>query len=112
MNFVITNSDENLLNAISRPETIQKYVPTYGERMEFIANYRQYTDDIATSTSRGRVAGGSGNLKIVARIPEALMITLMAVEPNFLKDKKLFWKWLDANPEYAAYTRRKKFKSE
>lgn len=76
--------------------------------MDFLAEYRKFTDE--AGQANGQRPGGSGDLKLIARIPEALLIGIMAVEPDFLKDKKNIYKWLDANPEYAAYTRKKRTK--
>lgn len=110
MNILITGKDE-VLNYIARPENISKRIPNYADRIEFLDQFRQFTDEQAKVTNWGKVAGGYGSMKLIARVPESVLITILAIEPNFLKDKKLIYKWLDQNPEYAAYTRKKKTKS-
>jgi hypothetical protein len=76
------------------------------ETFDALQTLRNFTDEHAKYTSHGRIAGGSGDLKIIARVPESVMIVALAAEPDLLKDKKTLFKWLDANPHFDAYTRR------
>ena len=104
---LIVSDKMDVLNYISDPKNLKRALVDSDKTFDLIKQLRDFTDDHAVMTSNGRIAGGSGNLKLIARVPESVMIVALAVEPNLLKDRKLLWKWLDANPQFAAYTRKR-----
>lgn len=103
-----TSDRDQVLNYISDPKNLKRALVDADKTFDYIDQMRRFTDDHAKQTNYGPVAGGAGDLKIVARVPESLLIVALSIEPNLLKDKKLLYKWLDANPHFYAYSRKKK----
>lgn len=57
---------------------------------------RQLTDETGSHQSKyhkpGEVGEHKHGIRVVARLPERLIPFLFAIEPDFLKDKKILWK--------------------
>ena len=109
--YYFVESPETILDHISDPSNLRKSLVDGDKTLNMIAQMRQFADDTSTITSHGRVAGHHKDLKLIANVPESLLIVALAVEPNLLKDKKKLYRWLDANPHFYAYTRVKRGKA-
>jgi len=78
-----------------QPGRMKKFV-------EGVADIRQ-AYDYAKKISNVRTVSGlsqSGNFFCVCSIPVSVLTALEAVDPNFLKDSKMFYGWLKRHPEY------------
>lgn len=96
------------LDAVTDIDTLRKAHPGYWEpRFEAMKETREINDDLATYTNHGRKMAGNGEYKRVATIPHTVLQAAMTLEPDLLINKKKFYSWLDRNPAYQAYTRRR-----
>lgn len=101
--MLIITDKETELDYMAKPENLIKRLPHWEQKFEAMAEMRKLTDDAAVTTSHGRIAGGKG-MKIMARMPEALLTALLAIEPGLLKDAATFKRFMKKHPEYASYT--------
>lgn len=87
-------------------EEIRKAVPEVDEKMKAIAELRQFADDNAIITNNGRIAGGAGGMKIMARVPAEVVMYAEAHHGDIWTGmtEKEFSRWLKDNPWFAAYT--------
>ena len=108
--FFTTSGSETLLNQISTPDSLRRTLADGEKTLDVMAEMRRLTDEMAIPSVHGPIAGGRGDLKLVARVPEALLVVALAMEPDLLKNKKKLYKWLDANPHLYAYSRKKRLK--
>jgi hypothetical protein len=97
MSFFIRPS-ESLMDKVSSPEELVRRNPEVADRFDAIKDLRSMDD--------GSVHRGSEFAR-VANLQGPLEDLLRAIEPEFLSDKKKFYAWLDAHPEYCTYDRRK-----
>lgn len=82
------------------------------EVFKTMAEMQRMTDSNARTVYGNKQAGyytnpdGSkeGGLKVIARIPQSVLIALLAVEPDLLKDAKTLKRILKKHKIYRAYT--------
>jgi hypothetical protein len=110
LEYVYVNKRNSEIDEMSKPDNLVKAMPHYKEKLELIAQFRKATDDAAKSGVYGqRLAGYVGDpktsgLKVIARIPEALLTVLLEVEPDLVNDSSTWHKWLKKHPEFRAYS--------
>lgn len=78
-----------------RPGRVKSFV-------EGVADIRQAYEYAKRVSSLGSVTGysKSKNFFCVCSVPIAVLTALETVDPDFLKDDKLFYGWLDRHPEW------------
>jgi hypothetical protein len=104
--FIIQNRDGSFLNQVLDPANVAPRLVHGEEVFNHMARVQKQIDAAAQNKRGvGMVAGGTGNVKVIAMFPEAVMIRLMHLEPDLLRDKKTFWGILKRYPAYRAYTR-------
>lgn len=91
--FTGTNSD---LDAVTDARALVKSGPHLQDRFDAIKELRDNGDPLSSAPHFRRVAS------IIA--PVHLLTTVL--EPEFLTDKRKFYRWLDAHQEYCTYDRR------
>ena len=99
MEYFVSNSDENILDFISNPHNTSKVLSNQGEIYAHLKALQQVTDGLSNN-QKAREA----DIKVIARFPQGVIMKLMEIEPDLLKDKKTFWKILNKYPIYKAYT--------
>ena len=89
---------EGLMDKVVDPEGLIARNPEFADRFDAIKELRALDDG---SGYRG------GEFRRVASLLGPIEDLLRAIEPDFLRDKKKFYRWLDAHPEYCTYDRRR-----
>ena len=82
---------------------LKSEVAVLSTKLDNIAGMKSDYDRISVPSSHGRRYGGTGEYKHMARIPDGVMSALLAIKPDFLQDRKAFYRWLQRHPEFAAY---------
>lgn len=92
-------ADHTVLNSVSeRMLTDPVYQDRYDAISELRSGHVEHPARVHSLTDQWmRVASFQGPLLDLARV----------LDPNFLLDKKKFYKFLDDNPQYCAYDRRR-----
>ncbi len=106
MEYYVTSKDNSLIDHVLDPGNLSKVMVDGEATFAELAALKQWTDHHSTNKYGHKVSGGSGEIKIIARFPEQVLIKILALEPDFLKDKKNFNRVLRKYPIYAAYTRK------
>ena len=106
MEFYISGSDDKFFDKVLDPAELAKVMPAGPSVFDNMKKLQDWTDTHATMKWGHKVAGGSGDIKIIARFPESVLVKILEVEPDFLKDKANFNRVLRKHPIYAAYTRK------
>jgi hypothetical protein len=113
LEYIYKNKRDSEIDEMAKPENLVKALPHYEYKMNAIALARKMTDQAAVSGPNGvRMAGyfrtGDGEkdpgLKIIARMPEALLYALLQHEPELVRDGSAWTKWLKKHPEFRAYS--------
>lgn len=99
MEFYITGKDDNTIDFVANPHHVSKVLTNQKEVYENLKELQKATDSVVNNR-RGREA----DIKVIARFPQGLLIKLLEIEPDLLKDKKSFWRILNKYPIYKAYT--------
>lgn len=89
------------LNLMTNADDFVSRHPEYGERFDAIQERRELYEAIQDTTGR------SPAFKSVASLCLPVERVLWVTNPDFLRDKTKFYAWLDANPQYCTYDRRK-----
>ena len=89
---------QNLMDKVSDPDGLVARNPDVADRFDAIKELRSIDD--------GTLHRGS-EFRRVANLMGPVEDLLRAIEPEFLSDKKKFYAWLDANPAYCTYDRRR-----
>ncbi len=89
---------DKILDKVSDPYWYADHDPDYGERFDAIKELKGLDD--------GSLHRGSG-FRRVASLIAPLEDLAKVIEPDFLLDKRKFYDWLDAHPEYCTYDRRR-----
>jgi hypothetical protein len=100
MPFFVEKLEEKLVDAISAPEGWIQRNPAYAERFDAIAEMRNQHQEQGTRIK-------TPDWKHVASIIGPLSDVQRFMNPYYLKDKRAFYGWLDRNPEYCVYDRRR-----
>lgn len=101
MSFYVAKGS-SLLDEISDPEFLVSRVPSFAQFFDSVDVLRDAVYE-ARQVTMGRQRVGmtnDGTMMRVACVPQALWAAILAVEPKMLQDKKLFYKWLNRNPQY------------
>jgi hypothetical protein len=85
------------MNLVTNADTLVKSAPRLEERFDAIAELRTIDD--------GTLYKGN-EFRRVASIVAPLIEVQHILEPDFLRNKRKFYTWLDDNPEYCTYDRR------
>lgn len=90
------------------PENVVKVAPDLRKQFDAIKQDRNLLDDLDhQSYMQGLGRSGCGWLRKVAEFPRNLLWLKMAAEPDFLQDKRKFYKWLDTKPSYQIRERKR-----
>ena len=92
-----------LMDNLTDSDTIMKAAPDYyGPRFQAIADLRAIDD--------GTLHKGNEFRRVASLVNVPLMTAMRLVEPNFFKERKLFYDWLDRgqNRRYCTYDRRRR----
>jgi hypothetical protein len=101
MSYIVEKMEEQFMDAISKPESWIARDPSYAGLYEDLACTRNQHQEQGTTIH-------TPEWKLVAKIQTSLEGALNIVKDSgFIKDKKQFYDWLDRNPQYCAYDRRK-----
>jgi hypothetical protein len=93
--------NESPADVMMDPKLLMAVNPDYyGPRFDGIAELRKIDDGSLHRGNEFRRVASFVNVPLFAA-----METLL--DPNWLKDKKIFYDFLDRNPEYCTYDRRK-----
>lgn len=98
MDSFFVRPSESLMDKVVDPQGLVARNPEVADRFDAIKELRGMDD--------GSVHKGS-DFRRVASLLGPVEDLLRAIEPEFLSDKKKFYAWLDAHPEYCTYDRRK-----
>ena len=97
--FVAKNENKSEFDSLMSAETLMKSAPDYyGPRFEAIADLRSQDDGTGHKGQEFRRVASFTNVP--------LLMAAKMVEPDFLKDKKKFYGFIDRHPEYVTYQRR------
>lgn len=94
-NFFVGSN--KMLNVVTNSTELVKSEPALTERFDAIAELRALDDGTIYRAQP---------FKRVASILAPLLEVAHLLEPDFLKNKRKFYSWLDANSEYCTYDRR------
>ena len=101
MAYFVEKMEHQLADAISRPEGWVERDPGYRAMYEDNSRMRnQHEEQGITRLHRP-------DWKWVARIQSTLEDANRFIQPQFLRDKREFYGWLDRNPQYCTYDRRR-----
>lgn len=99
--FVIEKIDDKFLDEVSKPEKWIDRDPAYADRFSALAELRdcdRYTGGTLT---------GKNGWKRVASIVGPVLDVGRVLHDDFLHNKKRFYAWLDRNPHFCTYDRRR-----
>lgn len=99
MSFFVGQNAPTVLEAIMDPATLMKAAPEYyGERFAAIAAMRAEDDGTGHKGQEFRRVASFTNVP--------LFMAEKLANPEFLKDKRKFYAFLDRHPEYVTYQRK------
>lgn len=101
MPYIVEKIEDQLVDALSSPASWKErdrgyYTSMYDAIADMRTSHQEQGTTLKTPEWK-RVAS------IQAPLEEAIRIT----KGEFLKDKKVFYSWLDRNPQYCTYDRRR-----
>jgi hypothetical protein len=100
MPYIIEKLEQKMMDAVSKPESWIERNPAYVDFYNEIAEMRNPHEEAGTHITKSE-------WKHVARLQTPLEDAQRVVNPEFLKNKRGFYAWLDRNPQYCTYDRRK-----
>jgi hypothetical protein len=106
MEYYVTSKDDSLIDHVLDPANLSKVLYRGDAVFDELKRLQSWTDYHATMKLGQKIAGGTGDIKLIARFPEHVLIKLLELEPDLLKDKKNFNRIITKYPIYAAYTRK------
>lgn len=103
MSNIIT-SRENEIDYVSDARRLRdRLAPGRMETfVEGVSDVRQALEECKKISTARQALGvsPSGNWFRAATVPVSVMAAIYEVEPDFLKDKSMFYRWLARHPEY------------
>jgi hypothetical protein len=94
-----TGKNEQVFDKLMDPETLLKSAPDYyAPRFESIKEMREEDD--------GTGHRGQEFRRVASFVNVPLFLAAKLTNPDFLKDKKQFYRFIDKYPEYVSYQRR------
>lgn len=101
MPYVVEKLEEKFMDEISKPESWITRDPAYAGMFDDLAYTRNQHQEAGTTLH-------TPDWKLVAKIQTSLEGALnMVKDTGFIKDKANFYSWLDRNPQFCAYDRRR-----
>jgi len=95
--FVDKNS--TAFDDVMSPDTLMKSdAAYYGPRFDAIKDLRAQDD--------GTLHKGQGFRRVASFVNVPMMMAMKVTDPDFLKDKRKFYAFIDRHPEYCTYQRR------
>jgi hypothetical protein len=95
--FVAKN--EEVFDKVMSPDFLMKAAPDYyKDRFETIKEMREADDGTGHKDQEFR--------RVASFVNVPLFLATRLANPNFLKDKKQFYRFIDKHPEYVSYQRR------
>lgn len=102
--YIYTSKDTEI-DFVADPANLVKALPHYTHVFDQLALERNKVDHFTTEVRYGeKRAGGKPGFKLLARMPEPVLTWLLVLEPDLLKNKATFRRFLKKHPEYAGYT--------
>lgn len=106
--YVQSGNDGSFIEQCLDPAHLKQVLVAGDSVFDTMRTMQKMTDSNAKIINGQRMAGYSPDkergLKVIARMPESVLIALLAVEPDLLKDKKTFDRILKKYPIYRAYS--------
>lgn len=82
-----------------KPSTLMEFEPDYyGPRFQAIADLRAQDD--------GTLHRGNEFRRVASLVNVPLALAARMTDPNFMRNKREFYAWLRANPEYRTYEKK------
>ena len=101
MAYIVEKLEEKFMDEISKPDVWIARDPSYAGMFDDLAYTRNQHQEAGTTIK-------TPDWKLVAKVQCSLEGALsMVKDSGFIKDKRAFYGWLDRNPQYCAYDRRK-----
>ncbi len=100
MPYIIEKHEEQLVDAISSPKSWAERNPIYKSMFEFNADMRNQHQEQNTMIK-------TPEWKLVAKLQSPVMDVNKLLNTDFFRDKRAFYGWLDRNPQYCVYDRRR-----
>lgn len=96
----------NYVHEVTSASVAVKAAPRIRNFVEAVSDIKAASEYAARVSNARRVTGmnDSGNFMWAACVPGSVMAALIAVDPAFGTDPKLFCAWLRQHPEYAVAT--------
>lgn len=101
MSIFVETPDQAALNVLTNPDTLTKAHPEYASHFDAITLERPAQNQAWEGLHRPHFR------KVADLTFPADMSLKMILGPDYLADKQAFYKWLDDNPRYVSYDRRK-----
>lgn len=102
--YFVTNKNDHL-DFVTNPDNLVRAMPHYRQVFDHLKDEREMVDHFTSQVRYSeKRAGGKVGFKLLARMPESVLTYALVLEPNLLKDKKTFRRFMAAHPEYAGYT--------
>jgi hypothetical protein len=100
MNFYVArNENQSEFDSLMSAETLVKSAPDYyGPRLDAIKDLRDSDD--------GTGYKGHEFRRVASFVNVPMLMAAKIIEPDFLKDKRKFYAFVDRHPEYITYQRR------
>ena len=93
----------NLVHEISDAKVLSEMVPQHmGPIMEEIDREKKMDKEIGYLGKFRKTTGwwGKGTMQRVAKVPGPLLGMLVQIDPDFMRDKRKFYKWLSEHKDY------------
>ncbi len=100
MPYIVEKMEEQLVDAIAKPEGWVARDPFYKSFYDSIGLLRNSHQEQGTTLK-------TPEWKLVARLQTTLDDANRLINADFIRDKRLFYSWLDRNPSYCTYDRRR-----
>ena len=98
MNFFVDKNVSDFDTVMSAETLMKSDADYYRDRFQAIADLRKQDD--------GTAHKGAGFRRVASFVNVPMFMATRMTEPDFLKDKKRFYAFIDRHPEYCTYQRR------
>lgn len=99
MSSYFVGSNEDMVDHLMSPDTLMKAAPEYyRDRFEAIKDVRDADD--------GTGYKGQEFRRVASFVNVPLFLASKLADPEFLKDKRKFYRFIDKYPQYVSYQRR------
>lgn len=99
--FIIEKVEAPFVDAVADANAWVKRDSMYADRFDAIKDLKDIDRQMG-----GKLTGRNGWKRVASVIGPVLEVA-RALDDNLLRDKKKFYSWLDRNPQYCTYDRRR-----